>query len=193
MGSSLVVAVGNLNIKSNLSCLTCHYQWGTSLPSTLFLTITWSLSQTEADKVHKVRMAVGNGLQQDVWREFQRRFGNIRIYEFYGSTEGNLCLMNHIGKIGTVGRSNFIYKVSTCCAVPRQTACFLRDSGWLSWFSAQQSVVWWWKRFWFTTWHMPRVTVSVPALTGLVHKCTLKSLWLDETWSKQWPCRIEMK
>lgn len=71
-----------------------------------------SLHQTELEKVHKVRMGVGNGLRQDVWREFQNRFGNIKMCEVYGSTEGNLCFMNHIGKVGTVGRSNFIYKVS---------------------------------------------------------------------------------
>nr|XP_019937961.1 PREDICTED: long-chain fatty acid transport protein 6 [Paralichthys olivaceus] len=67
--------------------------------------------ETEVDKVHKVRMGVGNGLRQDVWREFQNRFGNVKMCEVYGSTEGNLCFMNHIGKIGTVGRSNFLYKL----------------------------------------------------------------------------------
>lgn len=58
-------------------------------------------------------MGVGNGLRQDVWREFLRRFGEIRMCEIYGSTEGNLCFMNHVGKVGAVGRSNFFYKVSS--------------------------------------------------------------------------------
>ncbi|XP_029301229.1 long-chain fatty acid transport protein 6 isoform X2 [Cottoperca gobio] len=66
---------------------------------------------TEEDKVHKVRMGVGNGLRQDVWQEFHSRFGNIKMCEVYGSTEGNLCFMNHIGRIGTVGRSNFFYRL----------------------------------------------------------------------------------
>ncbi|XP_012671646.2 long-chain fatty acid transport protein 6 [Clupea harengus] len=65
----------------------------------------------ENDKQHKVHMGVGNGLRQDVWREFHQRFGKVRMCELYGSTEGNLCFMNHIGKIGVVGRSNFIYKL----------------------------------------------------------------------------------
>ncbi|XP_056322608.1 long-chain fatty acid transport protein 6 [Danio aesculapii] len=65
----------------------------------------------ENEKDHKVHMGVGNGLRQDVWREFLRRFGKIRMCEIYGSTEGNLCFMNHIGKIGAVGRSNFFYKL----------------------------------------------------------------------------------
>ncbi|XP_067114307.1 long-chain fatty acid transport protein 6 [Osmerus mordax] len=67
--------------------------------------------EIEGEKVHKVHMGVGNGLRQDVWREFHRRFGEIRMCELYGSTEGNLCFMNHIGKIGVVGRSNFFYKL----------------------------------------------------------------------------------
>ncbi|XP_034565061.1 long-chain fatty acid transport protein 6 [Notolabrus celidotus] len=67
--------------------------------------------KTDQDKVHKVMMGVGNGLRPDVWRDFQSRFGNIKMCEVYGSTEGNLCFMNHIGKIGTVGRSNFIYRL----------------------------------------------------------------------------------
>ncbi|KAM9841320.1 long-chain fatty acid transport protein 6 [Aulostomus maculatus] len=67
--------------------------------------------QTDLDKVHKVRMGVGNGLRQDVWQEFQGCYGNIKMCEVYGSTEGNLCFMNHIGKIGTVGRSNFLYRL----------------------------------------------------------------------------------
>lgn len=56
-------------------------------------------------------MGVGNGLRPDVWREFHNRFGKVRMCEVYGSTEGNLCFMNHIGKIGTVGRSNALFKV----------------------------------------------------------------------------------
>ncbi|XP_030623276.1 long-chain fatty acid transport protein 6 isoform X1 [Chanos chanos] len=70
-------------------------------------------NQPEAknEKDHKIHMGVGNGLRQDVWREFHRRFGEIRMCELYGSTEGNLCFMNHVGKIGAVGRSNFFYKL----------------------------------------------------------------------------------
>uniref|UniRef100_A0A8C9FGV2 Long-chain-fatty-acid--CoA ligase n=1 Tax=Pavo cristatus TaxID=9049 RepID=A0A8C9FGV2_PAVCR len=64
-------------------------------------------------KNHKVRLAVGNGVRNDVWREFLDRFGAVKICEFYGATEGNICFMNHTGKIGSVGRTNFFYKVTT--------------------------------------------------------------------------------
>ncbi|XP_075034891.1 long-chain fatty acid transport protein 6 [Mixophyes fleayi] len=65
----------------------------------------------EGEKDHKVRMAVGNGVRSDVWREFITRFGDIKMCELYGATEGNICFMNHTGKIGSVGRSNFFYKL----------------------------------------------------------------------------------
>ncbi|XP_072514886.1 long-chain fatty acid transport protein 6 [Salminus brasiliensis] len=67
--------------------------------------------KAENEKDHKIHMGVGNGLRPDVWKEFHQRFGEIRMCELYGSTEGNLCFMNHIGKIGAVGRSNFFYKL----------------------------------------------------------------------------------
>ncbi|XP_008589488.1 PREDICTED: long-chain fatty acid transport protein 6, partial [Galeopterus variegatus] len=65
----------------------------------------------EGEKDHQVRLAVGNGIRSDVWREFLDRFGNIKMCEFYGATEGNICFMNHTGKIGSVGRTNFFYKL----------------------------------------------------------------------------------
>ncbi|XP_074787699.1 long-chain fatty acid transport protein 6 isoform X5 [Athene noctua] len=65
----------------------------------------------EGEKNHKVRLAVGNGVRNDVWREFLNRFGAVKICEFYGATEGNICFMNHTGKIGSVGRTNFFYKL----------------------------------------------------------------------------------
>ncbi|XP_007945650.1 long-chain fatty acid transport protein 6 [Orycteropus afer afer] len=65
----------------------------------------------EGEKDHQVRLAIGNGLRSDVWTEFLDRFGNIKMCEFYGATEGNICFMNHTGKIGSVGRTNFFYKL----------------------------------------------------------------------------------
>lgn len=58
-------------------------------------------------------MAIGNGIRSDVWRQFLDRFGNIKMCELYGATEGSISFMNHTGKIGSVGRTNFFYKVST--------------------------------------------------------------------------------
>ncbi|XP_010074052.1 PREDICTED: very long-chain acyl-CoA synthetase, partial [Pterocles gutturalis] len=66
--------------------------------------------QRSNDQDHKVRLAIGNGIRADVWREFIQRFGNINILEFYGSTEGNISFVNYTGKIGAVGRVNWLHK-----------------------------------------------------------------------------------
>lgn len=63
------------------------------------------------DRSHRVRLALGNGMRPEVWREFISRFGNIHIAEFYGATEGNFFLLNYSGKIGAVGRDFYLHRV----------------------------------------------------------------------------------
>ncbi len=58
-----------------------------------------------AERTHRLRIAIGNGLSEEVWRAFLDRFGSLRILEFYASTEGNVWLYNVEGKIGSIGRS----------------------------------------------------------------------------------------
>jgi fatty-acyl-CoA synthase len=53
---------------------------------------------------HKLRLACGNGLRPDLWREFQARFRIPHILEFYGATEGNVNIFNFEGREGAVGR-----------------------------------------------------------------------------------------
>ncbi|NXO01100.1 S27A2 synthetase, partial [Rhinopomastus cyanomelas] len=67
--------------------------------------------QSPSDRQHQVRMALGNGLRAEVWKEFLRRFGPISICEFYGATEGNAGFINYSGKIGAVGRANVFLKL----------------------------------------------------------------------------------
>ena len=55
------------------------------------------------DRMHGVRMAVGNGLRPNVWADFNQRFGVPQICEFYGSTEGNITLVNTMNEVGAVG------------------------------------------------------------------------------------------
>ncbi|KAL7406364.1 hypothetical protein ABVT39_018686 [Epinephelus coioides] len=69
-----------------------------------------STPKKENDKDHKVRLAIGNGVRAEIWREFVNRFGNIQIREFYASTEGNVGFVNYAGKIGAIGRVNFFHK-----------------------------------------------------------------------------------
>ncbi|KAJ8271670.1 hypothetical protein COCON_G00105290 [Conger conger] len=62
------------------------------------------------DRDHRVRLAVGNGIRADVWREFVNRFGCVKIKELYAATEGNMSFMNYAGKIGAVGRVNYFHR-----------------------------------------------------------------------------------
>lgn len=68
-------------------------------------------SQKEEDRVHEVRIALGNGIRPSVWKEFLMRFGPVKIFEFYGSTEGSLGFLNYTNKIGAVGRAGIFSKV----------------------------------------------------------------------------------
>lgn len=60
------------------------------------------------DKKHSLRLAFGNGLRPDVWRDFKERFNIPVIAEFYASTEGmsGSWHMQH-GEfgIGAIGRN----------------------------------------------------------------------------------------
>ncbi|XP_056366126.1 long-chain fatty acid transport protein 5 [Oenanthe melanoleuca] len=62
--------------------------------------------QRPDDREHGVRMALGNGMRAEVWKEFLRRFGPVAVCEFYGATEGNAGFINYTGKVGSVGRAN---------------------------------------------------------------------------------------
>lgn len=54
---------------------------------------------------HRLRLAVGNGLREDVWRTFEQRFSIPRIIEFYAATESNFSLYNLDGEPGAIGRT----------------------------------------------------------------------------------------
>ncbi|XP_027767125.1 long-chain fatty acid transport protein 1-like, partial [Empidonax traillii] len=57
----------------------------------------------EAERRHRVRLAVGNGLRPHLWEEFTRRFRLRQIGEFYGATECNCSIANLDGKVGACG------------------------------------------------------------------------------------------
>ena len=56
------------------------------------------------EKRNRLRLALGNGLAAPVWRAFAQRFPQVRVMEFYASTEGNVWLYNVEGRIGALGR-----------------------------------------------------------------------------------------
>ncbi len=56
------------------------------------------------ERKHRVRVVLGAGMRPDVWKPFVERFGIARVIEFYGSTEGNVAMVNFEGKEGMMGR-----------------------------------------------------------------------------------------
>jgi fatty-acyl-CoA synthase len=58
----------------------------------------------EDESRHALRLACGNGLRAEVWREFQQRFRIPQILEYYAATEGNFSLYNCEGRTGAIGR-----------------------------------------------------------------------------------------
>ncbi|MCI4388322.1 hypothetical protein PGIGA_G00084520 [Pangasianodon gigas] len=68
--------------------------------------------KTPEEMAHKVRIAAGSGLRADVWKEFSRRFGKIRICEAYGLTEATIGFVNYTTEIGPIGRASYFNKRS---------------------------------------------------------------------------------
>ncbi|XP_069621862.1 long-chain fatty acid transport protein 2-like isoform X1 [Ranitomeya imitator] len=63
------------------------------------------------DKDHCVRFALGNGVRPEVLKEFNDRFGKIRITEVYGATESNVFFLNYSKNECAVGRYNCFLKL----------------------------------------------------------------------------------
>ena len=63
------------------------------------------LQQPESpqDRENSIRKIVGNGLRPDIWKDLKNRFDISEIYEFYGSSEGNLAFANLLNLDQTVG------------------------------------------------------------------------------------------
>lgn len=55
----------------------------------------------------RLRVAVGNGLQAEIWPDFQRVLGGAKIREFYASTEAPSAILNLTGKVGSLGHVPF--------------------------------------------------------------------------------------
>ncbi|WP_080512434.1 acyl-CoA synthetase [Rhodococcus opacus] len=57
------------------------------------------------DGSHPVRLFIGSGMPQGLWRRTTERFAPAKVLEFYASTEGDVVLANVAGaKVGAKGR-----------------------------------------------------------------------------------------
>lgn len=63
-----------------------------------------SVPESPLDGVHKVRVAIGNGLRADIWEKFKHRYRIPNIYEFFGATEGVAGYINLNNRTGACGR-----------------------------------------------------------------------------------------
>ncbi|MEV0245232.1 long-chain-acyl-CoA synthetase [Nocardia sp. NPDC050712] len=68
-------------------------------------------SPKPADRQHRVRLAVGNGLRPELWDEFKSRFGIDRIVEFYGASEAPVAFVNAFGVDRTAGFTVLPYTI----------------------------------------------------------------------------------
>jgi fatty-acyl-CoA synthase len=59
--------------------------------------------ESPRDRQHALRVAVGNGMAQDVWPKFQARFGIASVREFYAASESPVGIFNLSGRVGSVG------------------------------------------------------------------------------------------
>lgn len=74
--------------------------------------------------MHKVRVAVGNGLSKDVFENVQKRFKIPLIFELYGATEGVSGLINIANRPGAIGR---ISPFLVCCCSQKYRLSILID------------------------------------------------------------------
>nr|XP_020474497.1 very long-chain acyl-CoA synthetase-like isoform X2 [Monopterus albus] len=63
------------------------------------------------ERAHSVRLAAGSGLRSDVWKEFVKRFGGIKIREGYGLTEVSIGFLNYTDEVGPIGRASYFNKL----------------------------------------------------------------------------------
>lgn len=84
---------------------------------------------TAADRQHRIRVIVGNGLRPEIWDDFEKRFGIENINEFYGASECNVAFINALGARRSAGFCPLSFAVVEYDAVNdkpvRDTAGFL--------------------------------------------------------------------
>ncbi len=56
------------------------------------------------DRRHGLRCMMGAGLTPEIWLRWVERFGDVQIFEGWGSTEANTALINVDNRIGACGR-----------------------------------------------------------------------------------------
>lgn len=64
------------------------------------------------DRQHSLRCMLGAGLTPETWQRWVERFGEVRIFEGWGSTEANCAIINVDNRMGSCGRVPFWEKTN---------------------------------------------------------------------------------
>lgn len=83
--------------------------------------------ESERDRRHSLRLAVGNGMAPEVWTRFQQRFGIAQVREFYAATESPVGLFNFSGRVGSVGNLPYAWLFGLKLARLDEDGEFVRD------------------------------------------------------------------
>ncbi len=90
------------------------------------------------DKNNSITTMIGNGLRPAIWKDFKKRFDIKKVFELYGSSEGNIAFINTFNFDNTVGFTPAPYAVIKCdpeTAVPyrddqgRMMKCSIGEPG----------------------------------------------------------------
>jgi fatty-acyl-CoA synthase len=84
--------------------------------------------ESPSDRQHALRLAVGNGMAQDVWLKFQSRFGIAKVREFYAATESPVGIFNLSGRIGAVGNLPYAWMFGLRLARLDEDGQLVRDA-----------------------------------------------------------------
>ena len=80
------------------------------------------------DRDHGLRCMLGAGLSRDVWTRWVERFGELDIFEGWGSTEANAATLNVDNRVGSCGRVPFWDKTNLrLLKFDTQTQTHVRD------------------------------------------------------------------
>lgn len=84
----------------------------------------------EDDGDNPLRFITGNGMREDYWLDFKKRFNIERISEVYGATEGIGALINKKGVPGMIGKLSILWmKIGAVVAYDQENDEFIRNKG----------------------------------------------------------------
>jgi len=84
--------------------------------------------ESREDRRHALRIAVGNGMAEDVWPKFQARFGIASVREFYAASESPVGIFNLSGRVGSVGNLPYAWMFGLKLARLDENGELVRDA-----------------------------------------------------------------